>query len=226
MPRQWTESNTLSALFGKTRRAILVLLYSRPDESLYLRQIVRATSAGLGAVQRELKKLSDAGIIKREEHGVQAFYHANRDCPVFAELQGLVIKTAGVAEVLCAALALLADRIDCAFIYGSAARADLGPDSDIDVLVVGEVSFGDVVSALGPTQEKLNREVNPSVYPKAELCRKLRTGHHFLQNVLKEPRILLIGDTDEFAGLVKKRGAEEAQNHPTGNRGTTGCGNS
>ena len=72
-----------TTLFGKTRRAVLALLYSHPDESFYLRQIARMTGAGMGALQRELKQLSEAGIIQRSEIGQQAFFKANADCPVF-----------------------------------------------------------------------------------------------------------------------------------------------
>jgi DNA-binding transcriptional ArsR family regulator len=85
-----------TTLFGKTRRAVLALLYSHPDESFYLRQIARTTGAGMGALQRELKQLSEAGVIQRSEIGQQAFFKANADCPVFQELSNLIIKTFGV----------------------------------------------------------------------------------------------------------------------------------
>ncbi len=92
-----------SALFGKTRRAVLALLFTRPDETLYLREIVRALRGGQGGVQRELQRLAEARIIVRTVRGRTAFYQANRACPIFGELQGLVAKTAGAAEVMRAA---------------------------------------------------------------------------------------------------------------------------
>ena len=100
-----------ATLFGKTRRAVLALLYSHPDESFYLRQIARVTGAGMGSLQRELKQLSEAGIIQRSEIGRQAFFKANSDSPVFSELRNLIIKTFGVADVLRAALSPLANTI-------------------------------------------------------------------------------------------------------------------
>ena len=93
-----------TTLFGKTRRAVLALLYSHSDESFYLRQIVRTAGVGLGAVQRELKKLSEAGIIRRKARGRQVYYQANPECPVYAELKNLVVKTVGVGDVLRAAI--------------------------------------------------------------------------------------------------------------------------
>jgi predicted transcriptional regulator len=74
------------ALFGKTRRAVLALLYGRPDEAFYLRQVTREAQAGQGAVQRELQRLAGAGILTREARGRVIHYQANRGCPIFAEL--------------------------------------------------------------------------------------------------------------------------------------------
>ena len=119
----YRECDTLSmTLFGKTRRAVLSLLYGHADESFYLRQIARIARVGLGAAQREVKQLSDAGILHRVVRGRQVYYQANRHCPVFGELKSLVLKTAGAAAVIQAALAPLADRIRAAFLYGSTAH--------------------------------------------------------------------------------------------------------
>jgi predicted nucleotidyltransferase len=199
------ESDYLSkTLFGKTRRAVLSLLYSHVDDAFYLRQIVRAAGVGVGSVQRELKELSDAGIIRRIVRGHQVYYQANPQCPVFAEVKNLVLKTVGVGAALQAALTPLGDRIDVAFIYGSIARSEEHRDSDIDVLVVGKVTFAEIVSSLSEAQKTLGREINPTVYPPAEFRSKLAAGHHFLSSVLRGPMFFLIGDKRELAKLVKK----------------------
>jgi len=197
-----------TTLFARNRRAVLALLYGHPDEEFYLRQVIRASGGGVGGVQRELKQLTGAGILRRTVRGNQVFFQANADCPVFEEIKGLVIKTAGAAEVLRTALAPLADRIRIAFIFGSVARAQQRAQSDVDLLVVGEVAFGEVVAALADAQERLRREVNPTVYPPQEFSRKLSTGHHFLRSVLKQEKIFLIGDQRELARLAEKRLAE------------------
>lgn len=207
------------ALFGKARQSVLGLLFGRPEESFYVREIVRATHGGQGAVQRELKRLADAGIIERSQRGRQVYYHANRRCPIFAELQGLVVKTAGVGDVLRAALAPLGDRIHIAFIFGSFASGKPRRTSDVDVLVVGDVTFAEVVSACGPAQKRLAREVNPSVYPQSEFRAKLAAGHHFLASILTAPKIFLIGGERELAGLAKERLADRAQAKPAGDKG-------
>jgi predicted nucleotidyltransferase len=197
--------NISQTLFGKTRRAVLSLLYSHVDDAFYLRQIVRAAGAGVGAVQRELLELTDAGIIQRLVRGRQVYYQANPQCPVFEELKSLVRKTVGIAAILQIALAPLADRIRVAAIYGSVARSEERRGSDVDLLVVGKVTFAEVVSALGQAQKAINREINPTVYPPSEFRSKLLAGHHFLNTILGKPILFLIGDERELAGLAKKR---------------------
>jgi len=201
----FSDTDTLSrTLFSKTRRAVLSLLYSQVDDAFYLRQIVRAAGVGLGAVQRELKQLSDAGIIQRIVRGHQVYYQANPKCPVFGELKTLIVKTVGVGAVLQAALAPLADNIDVAFVYGSFASNEERRDSDVDVLVVGKVRFAEIVSSLRDAQETIGREINPTVYPPGEFRSKLAAGHHFLSTVLRGPMLFLIGDKRELARLAKK----------------------
>jgi len=195
-------ANLGHVLFGKTRRAVLALLYGHPEEDFYLRQIARAAGGGLGAVQRELKLLTDAGILRRRTRGRQVYFQANPDCPVYGELRSLLVKTVGVADLLRASLLPLADRIGAAFIHGSFARGEEGPRSDVDLLVVGEARFAEVVSALAPAQEALGREVNPVVYPLEEFRRRRAEGDHFLTSVLGGPRILLMGDEGELERLA------------------------
>jgi len=196
-------ATTASVLFGKTRRAVLSLLYGHPERDFYLREIVRAAGTGVGAVQRELRLLTEAAIVRRRARGNQVYFQANPECPVFPELKGLVLKTAGLADVLRAALAPLAERIRAAFVYGSFARGEEGRGSDVDLLVVGDVTFTELVSALGPAQEALGREVNPTVYPPREFRKKLSAGHRFLENVQKEPKVFLVGDERELERLAR-----------------------
>lgn len=178
---------------------------SPADEAFYLRQLARAAGVGLGAVQREVKRLSEAGILQRTGRGQHVYYQANPQCPLFSELRSLVVKTSGVGDVLRSALTPLSSRVRVAFIYGSVARGAERRDSDVDVMVVGDVTFGDVVSALRPAQETLGREINPTVYPPGEFRSKLRANHHFLKSVVRETRLFLIGDERGLASVAGKR---------------------
>jgi len=199
-----------SILFGQTRRRVLAWLLGHPDEAFYLRQIVRQTGAAQGAVQRELEALTRTGILRRTVQGRQVYFQANRDSPIFPELQALVLKTAGAFQVLRAALAPLRERIRVAFIFGSAARAELRSASDIDLLVAGDVSFEDVVTAVAEAQSRIGRDVNPTVYPVAEFRAKVREGHHFLTTVVAEPKLFLIGGPNELGGLGEERVVDRA----------------
>ncbi len=198
------KTDSLSAtLFGKTRRAVLALLFSHVEEPFYLRQIARTAKVGLGAVQRELKKLSEAGIIRRTIHGRQVYYQANQKCPVYSELKSLVVKTVGVGDVLRTALVPLADRINVAFLFGSLVRGGERSSSDVDIMIVGNVTFAEVVSVLGRVQETVRREINPLVYPPEEFRFKLAADHHFLKKTLEGSKFFLIGDEYELTKLVE-----------------------
>lgn len=192
-------------LFGRSRRAVLGLLLGHPDEEFYFRQIARVAGGGVGAVQRELKLLAAAGIIRRSVRGRQVYFRANPDCPVFEELSRILVKTAGVADVLQAALAPLNDRLRLAFIFGSVARAQQRSESDVDLLAVGDVAFAELVGALAQAQVQLHREINPTIYAPPEFAAKIRGGHHFLRSVLKREKIFLIGDDGELERLAEKR---------------------
>lgn len=198
-------SNLLAFLFGKSRRAILALLFTHPDESFYLRKILRMTGVAPGAGQRELRSLSNAGIIKRSIQGNQVYYQANPSCPIFPELRSLIIKTAGIGDVLRSSLSPLADRIRLAVIYGSMARGNENKESDIDLLVVGEVSFAEIVERLSSAQDILGREINPAVFSAGEFQKKVREGHHFLRSLINEKLIYVIGDAFKLRELAEKR---------------------
>ena len=208
-----------TALFPNTRQAVLRLLFGHVDQRFYQRQIIRSLRLGSGAVQRELDQLAGSGILTRTVEGRQTYFQANRQCPVFEELTGLVRKTFGVAQALQDGLARLGDRVQLAFIYGSLAAGSETAPSDIDVMVVGEeISLHEVVSVLSTAQRELRREVNPSVYRTEEFCRKLAGGHHFLSNVIAGPKIFLIGDENELERLAHIRMAQGAQDKPARDR--------
>ena len=190
-----------TALFGKTRRAVLALLFTSADR-FYLNEIVREVGLGVGTVQRELRALTHAGLIRRTARGNQVFFQANPDSPVFAEVKALVDKTMGAPVALRALLEPLAKRIEVAFIYGSLARGDAVGESDVDLLVVGEVPALELAAAVREAEEKLRREVNPVVFPPEEFRERIRGGDHFLTTVMREPKIFLLGDEDGLRRLA------------------------
>ena len=197
-------SGGLPSLFGKTRQALLALLYARADEEYLQESLIQLAGLGRGTVQRELEFLARAGVARRTVRGRQVYFQANPDCPVYAELRGLVVKTAGVADALRRALAPLAGRVRAAFIYGSVAKRAERRGSDVDVMVIGEVSFAEASEALARAQNAIGREVKPSVYAPADFRAKVGAKHHFLRTVLRGEKIFLIGDEHELSRLAKK----------------------
>lgn len=185
------------ALFTKTQQRVVGLLFGNPDRSYYANEIVRFAGAGTGAVQRELEKLSAAGLLSVTKIGNQKHYQANRQSPIFEELRGIVLKTFGVADLLREALTPLHNQIRVAFIYGSIAKGSDTTHSDIDVMVMGEgLSYGDVFSCLAQTESQIGRAIHPTVYSPDEFNRKLSDGNDFLLRLMEQPKIFLIGADD------------------------------
>ena len=197
------EKKLSSYLFNKTRRGLLALLFGRPDESFYVNQIVQLLDSGSGAVQRELKMMAEAGVVVREKKGNLVYYRANSKSPIFNELKGIVRKTFGVADVIRQSLATVADKIRVAFIFGSVARSADDRASDIDIMVVGEVSFGEVSSSISQAEKTIQREINPVVYSVEEFKQKIKEDHYFVKTVIEEEKIFIIGEDSELARLVK-----------------------
>jgi predicted nucleotidyltransferase len=197
----------VDVLFGAYRRQILGLLLLRPDESFYVREIARLTGVPAGSLHRELKLLTDAGLLRRTPAGNQVRYQVDRDCPIQEELAGILRKTTGMADVLREALAPLAAKVRVALVFGSVAQAKEQATSDIDVLVVGSASFAAVVEAFNRAAQRLKREVNPVVMTKAVFAAKLAARDRFATRVAREPKIFLLGDASEFRQLAQDRAA-------------------
>jgi predicted nucleotidyltransferase len=197
-------------LRSKLRAKVLGWLFSHPDERYFVRQLTTLLGEDSTNVSRELARLEKTGILVLTTEGKQKYYQANRRSPLFNELHGLIVKTAGVADVLHSALALAPamERIKVAFVFGSIASGGERRTSDIDMMVVGRISFEDVVSLLSPAEEKLGREVNPVVYPITEFKQKVKEDHHFVKTVLEGEKIFLIGDEDELTKLAGRRLAD------------------
>ena len=168
----------------------------RPDQQIHLRELARMIGAAPGTLKKELDALCEAGLLRGERIGNQVRFCANAEHPVFPELQALIRKTIGLADTLRLSLAPLVDRIEAAFIFGSMASGTENAGSDIDLMVVGDTSFADIVDATYETQLSLGREINPKVMSASEWRTKKAERNTFLQEVLSKPRMMLIGDAD------------------------------
>lgn len=192
-------------LFGPVRAKLLSALLLQPELSLHARELARRADAPPASTNRELAKLAETGILLRQQAGNQIQYRANRDCPIFAELANVLRKTSGIAAILTDALGPLAERIESALIFGSVARGEETTYSDVDVLVLGEVRFAEVLEALYPVHDQVRREINPVVYRTDDFCTKLASGNTWAREVVDKPKLFLIGTQDEFTKLVEDR---------------------
>lgn len=191
-------SGLAETLFSDYRRRILALLLLRPDENFHVREISRLTGVPAGSLHRELKMLTDAGLLSRQAMGNQVRYQAERECSIFHELAGIFRKTSGLADIIRTALQPLSSGITAAFIFGSVARGEEQATSDVDVCVFGTASFTDVVVAIADMRQKLGREINPVVMPCEHFTAKLAAGEQFATRIMSEPKLFLIGDEHDL----------------------------
>ena len=180
-------------LLGQSRSAVLSALLLRPEAVLHVRELARLTNVSPGSLHRELRNLADMGLLLRQETGRQVFYRANLKCPIFEELAGLLRKTAGLVDVLRQALVPLADKLEMAFVCGSMARGEEHAHSDVDVMLVGDLDFAEVVLALSGAQKFLRREINPILLSRAEWDHKLAQADGFVAQVWQGDKLWLVG---------------------------------
>lgn len=191
-----------SLLLGSYRRRALGLLLLHPEQSYHVREISRLTDTSVGTLHKELTRLAQAGLLLRKEIGNQVHYSANTQCPIFPELQGLLRKTSGVADIAREALDGISGKITLSLIFGSVARGEERAGSDVDVLVIGTAPFAEVVKALHPAQSMLQREINPVVYAPGEFKRKLAKGDAFLRGIMEGEKLFLIGNEHDLGKLA------------------------
>jgi predicted nucleotidyltransferase len=198
-----TRSRLAESLWPKGRRRVLGLLLANPDQQWHLRDLARTTNLAPATVQREVTGLHRAGILSRQRTGRQVYYRANRDCPIFYELRGIVIKTLGPAELLGRLLGEFGDQVQLALIFGSLARGEDSPESDVDLLVIGSLPVQSLTAPLREAEAELAREINPVVMRSDELARRVASGDHLVGAIMRDPKLFLIGDEDELGRLAQ-----------------------
>lgn len=200
-PNQAAPSSGLAgALFTGTQQRVLGLLFGQPDRSFYATEIIALAAVGSGAVQRELARLAQSGLVTLRPVGNQKHYQANPDSPIFAELCGIARKTVGLAEPLREALGPLVSHIQAAFVYGSIAKKQDSARSDIDLMLVSDtLTFGDTYLALEEASKRLGREVNPNIFTRQDFARRRQEDGSFVARVMAQPRIWVIGGEDDIA---------------------------
>jgi len=186
-------SKLTEKIFGsRTRAKILGWLFTHPDESFFVRQIASILEEDPTNVSREMAKLEELGILRSKRSGNLKQFRTNRECSFFEELKGLVLKTSGVAGRIQDALVKLSG-IEFAFVYGSYAKGEENADSDVDLLIIGNVDLDRLDSSLGRLEKNLGRDINYVVYSMEEFKTKRKARDGFLMDVLRTKKIMMVG---------------------------------
>jgi len=194
----------LNKLFSsKTRVEILKLFLFNTNNSFYQRQISNLTAQSIRGVQREVDKLNRIGLIERSIQGNRIYYKVNKKCPIVEDLKNIFFKSVGIAEVL--KDNFKEKGIKVAFIYGSYAKGEESLLSDIDLMVIGDISSKELSSILSKPKKELMREINYVVFSLNEFINKAMRKDHFINSVLKDKKIYIIGSEDELKRLIKSR---------------------
>lgn len=197
-----SESGLARALFPQARLRVLSLLYGQPERQFYASEIIRLAGSGSGAVQRELIKLTKAGILATTASGNRKVYHVNRQSPIFEEIQALILKTEGLVGPLRKALKPYSSKIQVAFVYGSVAKGTDTANSDIDLMIIGkDLSYSEVYSALQKAEKVLLRPVNPNLMDVGEWRSKLAHKNPFLTKIAQGRNLFIIGTKDELQAI-------------------------
>jgi predicted nucleotidyltransferase len=196
-PKIARATSLVDALFSGTQQRVLAWLFGQPERSFYATELIGLAGAGSGAVQRELARLAQSGLITARAVGNQKHYQANPAAPIYSELCGIVQKTVGLAEPLREALAPLAARIRAAFVYGSVAKREDTASSDIDLMLISDdLAYSDLYGALEAVSNRLGRTVNPTIYTPRELAKRVKRKDSFTMRVLAQSKIWLAGSED------------------------------
>ena len=193
----------IETLFGKVRRNVLRTFFAKDSKPLHLREIARITDCGIGGLQRELGALVACGILKRRKEGNQVYYSVEESCPVVLELRSLFKKTSGLADLLKSALAQLDDKISISLVFGSVAANKETNTSDLDLLIVGDVSFGEIIDVVTPRQDRICREINPVVMDDNEFRNRYNEKDYFIHDIERSPKLYIKGTDDDFARLAR-----------------------
>jgi predicted nucleotidyltransferase len=195
----------MSALAGifatPTLAALLAVLAREPERSFYQKELVEATGGSLYLVQRELRRLEAAGLVTRTPRGRHVDYRACTDNPAFPGLREALLRSVALGDVLRAALAGV-EGVRLAFVFGSLARDEATPGSDVDIFVVGTLGLRDVATRVLPSLRDIGREPNIAVMSEDEFRKRVAAGEHFVSTVLAAPKLWLVGDGDDLAALT------------------------
>jgi len=190
------------SLFGKVRRKILSILFLHSGRTFYMLELIRLVASGRGAVQRELTRLTNAGLIERTRKGNQVHYRANEKALIFEELRAIFAKTTGLNDVVTGALKPFEDEIGFAFIHGAFAHGKAMSDSEIELIVVTSTGKRKLETSLEDVTLKTGRRVKLIALSADDFKKFYLTGDERMRDVADSEKIFLIGSQAELDCLT------------------------
>jgi len=195
-----------SALFSQVQLRVLTLFIGQPDRTYQISDVIQLARSGHGAVQRELEKLTAAGILTLSISGKRKSYQANRTSPIFNELYRLIMKTVGMVEPIRNALEPFRQNIELAFVHGSVARGKDTAKSDIDLVVfANDLGYSEIYGALQKAEKILMRPINPAVTTVQEWQHKFVEKNSFVRKVIQQPKLFVFGTENELKRIEQPR---------------------
>lgn len=186
-------------LSSRVKAEILRLLFGPGALELHVREMARRARLNEATVRQELRRLERLGVVTCRKDGNRLAYRAAVGHPLHPELRGIVLKTSGLADVLREAIA--SPRVRVAFVFGSVAEGTEAPGSDIDLMVIGDVTLRQLAGMLSGVASRLGREINPHVLSPKEFALRRRARDHFLTTVRRGPKIFVVGDAHELEAV-------------------------
>jgi len=191
----------LEKLFGsKARVSLLTFFCLNPGKQFYVREIERKTNLTYISVSNELKNLQEFGLLKSKFNGNQKNFWIDEHFILYEDLQKLILKTEGVSKTITDNFSSL-KNIEFLFIYGSFASGKADVQSDLDLFVVGDISYDDFIDITVKNEKTIGRLINFTIYKHEDLITRIKNQDSFIMNVLKEPKIMIIGTENEFKTL-------------------------
>ncbi len=188
-------------LSSRIRAAIFRLLFGFDAKEIYMRDLERRSGFSIGAIQAELKKLLRLELLKKRKDGNRIYFQANKNHPLYSDLRNLVFKTNCLIDIIKDAL-IDSDAIKYAFIFGSFARNEETASSDIDLMVIGDLTLRHLTGMLAGLSDKLNREINPHCLGEQDFIRRKNAGEPFINRICEESRLFIIGNENDFKAMA------------------------
>jgi len=188
----------LERLFSsRVRIQLLSHFLLHPEARNHIRALASEVDAQYNAVWKELNNLEEAGLLQSETVGGRKIFTLNSQFPIIPELRNILLKTVGAGDLVREFLKDL-EGIEVAFIFGSFAEGEPDADSDLDIMLIGDLDVAQVTPVIDEMEKMLARDVNYVMFTQEEWKSRLEKGDIFVTNVRDAPKVMLIGSQDDL----------------------------